>query len=255
MTCQPLIAKGEGRATRSAFTLIELLVVMGIIGILMSMFLPVLVSSKIAAKRVQCLNNLRQLALAAQEYTGDHSDYYPIAQYMDWDTGTQYSWDFTISYDDAGNSSVTPGILWEGAGNAKIQQCPSFDGSPDANNPYTGYNYNTSYIGHGEGEAVKLPARTADVGQTAKTVLFGDGQYSSGADKFMRAPFLNPGDNFSGRWSGTQGFRHQKRSNVAYCDGHTASLFNCYSNNADGARFVAPGTGFLSADNSAYDLN
>jgi len=72
----------------------------------------------------------------------------------------------------------------------------------------------------------------------------------------MRAPFPNPGDaSFTGRWAGTQGFRHQKRTNVSYADGHAASLSACYTNNADGAGHVAPGTGFLSPDNSAYDLN
>ncbi len=72
----------------------------------------------------------------------------------------------------------------------------------------------------------------------------------------MRAPFPNPGDaSFNGRWSGTQGFRHLKRTNVAFCDGHSESLSARYTNNADGAANVAPGTGFLSADNSMYDLN
>jgi prepilin-type processing-associated H-X9-DG protein len=86
------------------------------------------------------------------------------------------------------------------------------------------------------------------------TALFGDGQYSAGADKFMRAPWPNPGDDgFAGRWAGTQGFRHQQLSNAAFCDGHAESLRNCYTNNADGAINVASGTGFLSAGNSMYD--
>lgn len=84
--------------------------------------------------------------------------------------------------------------------------------------------------------------------------MFGDGQYSAGADKFMRAPWPNPGDaNFSGRYAGTQGFRHDGRSNVAFGDGHAESLAACYTNNADGAANVATGTGFLSASNSMYE--
>jgi prepilin-type processing-associated H-X9-DG protein len=155
-------------------------------------------------------------------------------------------------------------VLWEGQTNPQIQQCPSFNGSADwSGDPYTGYNYNTSYIGHGQGEnendptgqAAPVPAKTATVNHPTKTALFGDGQYSAGADKFMRAPWPNPGDaNFSGRYAGTQGFRHDGRSNVAYCDGHVESLSACYTNNSDGAANVAPGTGFLSPDNSMYDL-
>jgi prepilin-type processing-associated H-X9-DG protein len=196
------------------------------------------------------------MAVAAHVYTGDNADFYPIAQYYDMVTFTEYSWDLTAYYDASGNTVVVPGILWEGQGNVQIQQCPSFIGNADyADNPYTGYNYNTSYIGHGEGEAVEQPAKNADVKHPVKTALFGDGQYANGADKFMRAPFPNAGDvGFSGRWSGTQGFRHEKRSNVAFCDGHAESLVSCYTNNADGANNVASGTGFLSSDNSAYDL-
>src|SRR5262249_19254003 len=134
-------------------------------------------------------------------------------------------------------------------------QCPSFSGSPNfANNPYTGYNYNTSYIGHGQGEAIEQPAKTSAIHHPAKTVIFGDGQYSAGADKFMRAPFSNPGDaDFFGRAAGTQGFRHSQRSNAAYCDGHTDSLRSCYTNNSENTP-IASGTGFLSPDNSVYDL-
>ena len=51
--------------------------------------------------------------------------------------------------------------------------------------------------------------------------------------------------------AGTQGFRHDGRSNVAFCDGHAESWSASFTNNADGAS-VAPGTGFLSRDNSRY---
>jgi prepilin-type processing-associated H-X9-DG protein len=240
-----------------AFTLVVLLVVVAIIGILVAMLLPALSASKATARRIQCVSNLRQMTIAAHIYNGDNTDLYPIAQYFDDATGTAYSWDLTVLYDSNFNPHVTPGILWESQGNPQIQQCPSFTGSADfADNPYTGYNYNTSYLGHGQGEAIEQPAKNSEVLHPAKTVIFGDGQYSAGADKFMRAPFPNPADAaFTGRYSGTQGFRHRQLSNAAYCDGHAESLKFCFTNNTDGASLVAPGTGFLSSDNSMYDLN
>lgn len=245
-------APGERVFQNSAFTLIELLVVIAIIAILAAMLLPALANSKAEAKRIQCLSNLRQMAIAAHIYTDDNSDFYPIAYYWDEANNIDYSWDLTT---EENLNRVIPGLLWEGQGNAQIQQCPSFTGSANwLTDPYTGYNYNTSYIGHGQYESIPEPARESDVRHPVKTVLFGDGQYSGGADKFMRAPFPNPGDeNFWGRNSGTQGFRHQNRSNAAFCDGHAESLRDCYTNNSENS-IVAPGTGFLSPSNSLYDL-
>ncbi len=244
---------------KKAFTLVELLIVISTISLLMAILMPALAKARQQGKSLACMNNLRQLALAAQIYANNNDGFFPIAYMGMKVTGsltTISDWDFIAIKDwSTGTTEVIPGILWQGETIEKVHQCPSYKGPSNTvyDPPYTGYNYNTSYIGHGIREKQVTPARVAQVRRPSQCALFGDGGYSGRANKFMRAPWPSKGDNFYARYAGTQSYRHGKRTNVVYCDASASSTRERFTQTSQPEN-VAPETGFLSPDNSAYDL-
>ena len=72
----------QSRKSSAGFTLIEVLVVITIIVVLIALILPAVQSARESSRRTKCANNLKQLALACQNYIGSHGVFPPGSYQM-----------------------------------------------------------------------------------------------------------------------------------------------------------------------------
>jgi len=115
------------------FTLIELLVVIAIVAVLAALLLPALSRAKAQGQKAQCINNFRQLHVAAQLYGNDHHDQLPRNHFQGDYYGPGENWvGGAMSWDSHPDNTNTFLLTGEGQGrigkyldNPSIFKCPS----------------------------------------------------------------------------------------------------------------------------------
>lgn len=205
------------------FTLVELLVVVAVIAILAALLLPVLGRAKRTARQTVCLNQLRQLGLAARLYWQDNRDesFKYRGEAVD---GGDVWWFGWLERGSEGNRRLdtTQGKLWPYLQANGVQHCPEFDFAdplykPKANGASWGYGYNLHLSSPVAGPAFLITR----VANPSGTVLFADAaqvndfQAPASPDRPMVEEFY-----YVSAGEKTAHFRHGKKALAVFIDGH-----------------------------------
>jgi len=223
-----------------AFTLIELLVVIAIIGILAALLLPALAKAQAKAKRIACLNNMRQVGYALFLYDGDHGKVpNPTRPYETFDFNNVNApnnplkaiWSYVGVRTPPENP--TPVYICPGAQpSTKSQYKPSFVSS-------TTMIVSQLVLDKGMSK-VRNPARTVVIQEnhTLMNVLIYEPESLQNTDesdpRYTQWHTWTPST--SGYWDGPREHYnnlHEQGGNLSFCDGHTEYRKNRQTSSLD----------------------
>ena len=276
---------------RRGISLLEVMIVLGLVGVVSAALLPTLSGMRESALTSACKMNLHQLAVQCQNYAMTegffpwgmidpsqhelnywdnawHRQYYGrenptlhgVHQWAEYET---FCWDFRKTIHERAGWQC--GEMFNGIRADSVVCCPKCKVGTSDNwdgNRFTGYNYNVCFLGYVENDKAKrrYPTAYAAVTHPSRVVVFGDGGYAGGPNKFMRAPFQDKKyDNSpaSLRKAGTQAFRHgsgvTRHCNMAFLDGHVEEFRQPYrAGGAKGWVDEKTHSAFISSGNGIY---
>ena len=215
-----------------AFTLIELLVVIAIIAILAAILFPVFAQAKAAAKKTQCLAQVKQVGLASTMYAGDYDDTLALQSwgFFNPDTGIveSHSWwgGTALDFNAGFTTTYRPdfGLFYPYMKNRALNDCPTAASDFGfTSEDVTGYGVNPNVIVASgpsvSATAMDAPADTILMADNAKTIA-DNGNVVLGKSDTVDTPSKSQGTAGYGRLMA----RHSGKANVAWTDGHAKSF-------------------------------
>jgi prepilin-type N-terminal cleavage/methylation domain-containing protein/prepilin-type processing-associated H-X9-DG protein len=202
---------------RKAFTLIELLVVIAIISILAAILFPVFARARENARRTACLSNMKQIGLAAMQYSQDYDEKL-VSYRLAADGGGWKGWQVMLM------PYTKSTQLWVCPSASKLSTCgtghdPTFVSTTSSSGSGS-YGYNYNYLGS-EINIVSLAA----VSKASETVMVAENSGALGLGVVYRPTLWNTSASASCGSAGTYGDQNAQwhfgdGTNVVFVDGH-----------------------------------